>query len=144
MATYLKPTGATAPAYQPRAQEMACLWNSITMATGDLALNAVVQVGNLPKGAVVHDVVMHCTDMDSGTALVFDVGTTANADLFIDGTTIGQTGGTIRAGNVAGAALTIAAQTPLAAETPVIITAAVAAGTAVAGTVLIAVNYTVE
>ena len=146
MPTYLKPR-VNAAAYQPAAQEMAAASNIISMLTGDLALNVVTPTGIfLPRGAVVHDVIMHCTDMDSGTALVFDVGTAANPDAFIDGTTIGQTGGTIRAGNVAGASLTMAAADagPLTVETEVIITAATAAGTAVAGTIKIAVLYTVE
>lgn len=144
MPTYLKPVDATAPTYQGRGGDLSVAWNVISMATGDLALNAVTPAVRLPRGARVHDIEMSCTDMDSGTALVFDVGDAADPDRFIDGTTIGQAGGTIRAGNVAGASATLVAHTPYTTETVINILTQVAAGTAVAGTIHIAVFYTCE
>lgn len=146
MPTYLNSVAATAPTYEPLGKEVACAWNVITMATGDLALNASTPAVRLPRGARVLRVDMSCTDMDtSGSpALVFDVGDAADTDRFIDGTTVGQTGGSISSGNVAGSAATLASHTAYTTETVISILAQAAAATAAAGTIFIAVYYVCE
>ena len=42
----------------------------------------------------VHNVVIKTGDLDTGTALVLDVGDGSDTDYYIDGSTIGQAGGT--------------------------------------------------
>lgn len=145
MATYLLPVSATGSTWTTDGLNKGTVYNKITVATTDLALNAVMTFGYLPPNAMVTDVVMHTTDLDTGgsPALVFDVGTVANTDLLIDGTTIGQTGGTIRAGNVAGAAITTADWAITTAPTALQILTQVAAATAATGTISIAVDYIV-
>jgi len=62
-----------------------------------LAAGDFVRFFRLPKGAVVLETFLDSTDLDTdGTpAIVLDLGTdeTSSADIFIDGSTIGQAGG---------------------------------------------------
>ena len=44
-------------------------------------------------GETVHDVKVKSSDLDAGTALVFDIGDDGDVDRYIDGSTIGQAGG---------------------------------------------------
>ena len=150
MATYLYKVEATAdlaPAYVPplKGKQVCSLTQVITVATTDLDLNDTMDVGWLPKGAIVIDAVMHCTDMDTGAgALVLDLGPTTNPDAYIDG--LAATGAvTGRAGNVAGSAATMAseASVPLTADTKVIVTVATAPSAAATGTILVSVQYVV-
>jgi len=62
-----------------------------------------IRMCKIPAGHRVVDVKLFCDDLDTGTELVLDVGVedeiqdpsdTTNVDAFLDGTTIGQTGGT--------------------------------------------------
>jgi len=59
-----------------------------------LELNDVIQIVDVFSGETVHDVIIKTDDLDSGTALVLDVGDGSDADYYIDGSTVGQTGGT--------------------------------------------------
>lgn len=59
-----------------------------------LALNDVVQMVDVFAGETVHNVVIKTGDLDTGTALVLDVGDGSDTDYYIDGSTIGQAGGT--------------------------------------------------
>lgn len=65
--------------------------------TAALALNDVIQSPPLPKGAVVYDVMICTSDMDSATSVTLDVGYGTDPDYFIAASTIGQTGGVARA-----------------------------------------------
>lgn len=143
MATLTNPVSATTPLYAPPlgGKQVSCAWNTIAMATGDLALNAVTTAVRLPKGARVVDVVISGTDMDTGAgALVFAVGDAGSPARFIQGlaATEAFTG---RAGNNATSSATFAAHTAYTAGTDIIITATTAASTAAAGTISISVFY---
>ena len=59
-----------------------------------LALNDVIQIVDVFSGETVHDVIIKTDDLDTGTALVLDVGDGSDADYYIDGSTVGQAGGT--------------------------------------------------
>ena len=59
-----------------------------------LALNDVIQIVDVFSGETVHDVVIKTDDLDTGTALVLDVGDGSDTDYYIDGSTVGQAGGT--------------------------------------------------
>ena len=143
MPGYTKPVADTAPAYQPEGQELACAWNRMTLATGELTLNQVHPIVRLPRGAVVHDVVFKTTDMDSSTGLIFSVGVAGDTERYIRRVS-GQAAATFRAGNDATATGTMIAAAPLANETTVNVLVQAAATTAVAGTIDIAVYYTTE
>lgn len=63
------------PAVFPAGCELVTVNFEVPMATGDLALNTIGQVGILPAGCVPVDVRVYGTDMDSGAAAaVFQVG----------------------------------------------------------------------
>jgi hypothetical protein len=60
------------------------------------ALNAadIYQMVDVFAGETVHNIKIKSSDLDAGTALVLDVGDGSDADRYIDGSTIGQAGGT--------------------------------------------------
>ena len=47
----------------------------------------------IPEDALVLDVFLHADELDGGTALTIDVGHDGDTDVFLDGDTIAQTGG---------------------------------------------------
>ena len=143
MPGYTKSVAATAPAFQPEGQELACAWNRMTLTTGELTLNAVYPMVRLPRGAVVHDIVLKVTDMDTGAAGIASVGVAGDTERYIRRVSI-QAAGTHRSGNDATAAASMIAAVPLTAETTVDLLIQTAPGTAAAGTVDVAVYYTVE
>ena len=59
-----------------------------------LALNDVIQMVDVFAGETVHKIVIKTDDLDTGTALVLDVGDGSDTDYYIDGSTVGQAGGT--------------------------------------------------
>ncbi len=63
-------------------------------ATTAIALNDVIQMVDVFAGETVHNIVLKTGDLDTGTALVLDVGDGSDTDYYIDGSTIGQAGGT--------------------------------------------------
>ena len=63
-------------------------------ATTAIAVNDVIQMVDVFAGETVHNIVIKTGDLDTGTALVLDVGDGSDADCYIDGSTIGQAGGT--------------------------------------------------
>ena len=63
-------------------------------ATTAIALNDVIQMVDVFAGETVHNIVIKTGDLDTGTALVLDVGDGSDTDYYIDGSTIGQAGGT--------------------------------------------------
>lgn len=143
MPGYTKPVAATAPAYAPRGQELACAWNRMTLVAGELTLNAVYPMVRLPRGAVVHDVFLKVTDMDTATSGIASVGVVGDTERFVRRVSI-QAAGAFRAANDATAAASMIAAAPLANETTVDFLVQTAPGTAAAGTVDVAVYYTVE
>lgn len=64
--------------------------------TAALAANDVIQLVNIFKGETVLGVILESPDLDTGgsPAIILDVGHGGDADSIIDGSTIGQTGGT--------------------------------------------------
>lgn len=66
--------------------------------TAALVLNDVIQMVKVPAGAVVREVILNTTDLDSSTGIVLAVGDGGDVDRFIKDSAIGQTGGTVRLG----------------------------------------------
>ena len=97
--------------------------------------DSVFQMIPVYAGETVYDVILQCTDMDSATALVLDVGDGLVTDRYIDGATIGQTGGTHRFANAPGAAPSLA-EFPFryTADDSIDIDVSATAGTGLAGT----------
>jgi len=63
------------PVPTPAGAEVMATRFTLAMATGDLALNTIGQIGELPAGCVPVDVYVDGTDMDSGAAaMVLQVG----------------------------------------------------------------------
>ena len=62
-------------------------------ATTAIAVNDVIQMVDVFAGETVHNIKIKTTDLDTGTALVLDVGDGSDTDYYIDGSTIGQAGG---------------------------------------------------
>jgi hypothetical protein len=59
----------------PDGAELACMRFTLAMATADLALNTIGQIGILPAGCIPVQLLVDGTDMDSGVAAeVFQVG----------------------------------------------------------------------
>ena len=54
----------------------------------------VIQMLHVHDHETVYDVILQCDDLDSGAGLVLDVGDGDVSDRFIDGSTLGQGGGT--------------------------------------------------
>lgn len=68
-------TTGRANAITPAGAELASMRFTLAMATGDLALNAIGQIGVLPAGCIPVQILVDGTDMDSGVAaMVLDVG----------------------------------------------------------------------
>lgn len=106
-------------------------------------VNDVVQMCKVPKGARVLEVILTTTDLDTGTpALVLDVGDGDDTDRYIDGATIGGTGGTARLGS--GITTNTPAFTYTANDTiDVLVQVAPATGTAT-GTLTLVVGFTTD
>jgi len=143
MPTWMKDVSAAAPVYQSKGQELACAWNRVDLATGDLTLNNVIPLVRLPRGALVHDMVLKVPDMDSGATGVVSVGVAGDTERYIRRLSI-QTAGAARIANDATAAASCIAAAPFTGETTVNLLIQTAPGTPVAGTVEIAVQYTCE
>jgi hypothetical protein len=143
MPTYTKAVAATAPAYQGEGQELACAWNRVGLTAAELTLNAVYPLVRLPRGAIVHDVVIKVTDMDASTTGVASIGVAGDTERYIRRVSIQAAGG-FRAANDATSAASMIAAAPLTGETTVDFLVQTAPTTAAAGTVDIAVFYTCE
>jgi len=62
--------------------------------TAALNVNDVYQMVDVFAGETVHNVVVKSSDLDTGSGLVLDVGDGTTTDYYVDGSTIGQAGGT--------------------------------------------------
>jgi hypothetical protein len=129
-------TGANARQGAGTSGALNCLAATITT-TSALALNDVIQSPQLPVGAVVVDVLLQTTDLDTnGTPLIsLDVGYGGDVDYFIALSQIGRTAGVARAAAVTAAPLTLAANDTI----DILVSAAPATG--VAGTLNLVVYY---
>lgn len=144
MPTYAKPVAATAPAYQGSGQQTATAHNRAAFLAAELTLNAVYPMVRLPRGAIVHDVVITVSDMDSATAGLVGIGVAGDVARYIQGASIQAAGSFRMANNATSAATKIAAPYALPAETTIDLVVSTAPGGALAGTVDISVQYTVE
>lgn len=144
MPTYPKGTPADRPAFAVvPGSVMHTASERVGILTGDLTLNNVIPLVKLPRGAIVHDVILKVTDMDSGAAGIVSVGVPGDTERYIRRVSI-QTAGVFRAGNDATAAASCIAATALAADTVVGMLVQTAPGTAVQGTADICVVYSME
>lgn len=106
-----------------------------------LALNDVIQMVKVPKGATVLDVELITTDLDTGgsPAIALHVGYGGDADYFIASSTVGQAGG------VARASASTAKPLAFTAEDTIDVTVATGPATgATSGTVSLVVYYVVS
>lgn len=71
-----------------------------------LGLSDVIKMLPVNKGERVVDLQLFTEDLDSGTTIVLDVGDGVDPDRYVDGSTIGQTGGMVRMGQGVAAAAT--------------------------------------
>lgn len=73
---------------------------AVTVAAGKLTDGDLLKLCVIPANHVVTDLKLGCSDLDAGTALVFDAGlmvegATALETVFVSGSTLGQAGGTL-------------------------------------------------
>ncbi len=115
------------------ARNIFCHTASVAMTTAMID-NANDDVGlfYVPAGFVVTGIQVGTTDMDSGTALVIDIGDSADEDRLLAASTIGQTGAASNALARTGVLYKYTATTQIRAYI------ATAAGTPVAGTLNVA------
>ncbi|HVZ18167.1 MAG TPA: hypothetical protein VG897_13675 [Terriglobales bacterium] len=80
-----------------------------TLALAALALNDTINFMNLqgdpvfgPNGPTICDVILGCDDIDTGAAVVLDVGDANLSGRYISGSTVGQAGGIARMNVAAG------------------------------------------
>lgn len=102
--------------------------------------NANDDVGlfRVPKGAVIVSGTISATDMDSGTALLIDVGDSADEDRLFAASNVGQTGVLSTALARTGHLYKYTAETQIRAYIQT------AAGTPVAGTLSVSLSYFVD
>lgn len=110
--------------------------------TAALALNDVVQMVKVPAGAIVSNVVLSTDDLDTnGTpAIVLDVGDGGDTDRYIDGSTVGQAGGTTDSSSLAIGGL---GYTYTDEDTVDVLVQAAPATGASSGTIKLIVSYTI-
>jgi len=112
---------------------------SATFAAGALVVNDVIQMCDVFKGETVVGVVITTTDLDTGgsPAIVLDTGYGGATAALIDGSTIGQAGGTASSFAVGNATHGSAAVSPVvfAADDTIDILVQVAPQTTAAGTI---------
>lgn len=89
-------------------QSLKCIASTFAVTAGTaLALNDVIQSSLIQAGSVIVDVTVIVSDLDTGTAVVLDVGYGVDPDYFVVASTIGQTGGMVRASAVTARPLTL-------------------------------------
>jgi hypothetical protein len=112
---------------------------SVAMTTAMLDnANDEVELLWVPAGAVFDSAVLSATDMDSGTALLFDVGDDAAEPRIFSSSNIGQAGGITAAFDIAAHGYKWTAATKIKAYIKT------AAGTPVAGTLKFTMRYFVD
>lgn len=146
MATTYKSPNCTDATLVPARAGVGVEWAYATFeASVALVIDDIIQMVTLPIGATVIDIILSVDDLDSGSALVLDVGDGADDDRYILGTTIGRGGGTVRLGaGVTGAAAASAAQYEYTAEDTIDIHVDTAPAGGGVGTLRLAVAYTMQ
>lgn len=135
------------PAREPHSGVCSVKASFTVPTTGDgSAANDVIQMVKVPDGATVLEVIFTSEDLDTNATptIVFDVGDGGDADRYIDGTTIGQTGGVIRLGSGVAAATADALFHTYTADDTIDVTVTAAAATAAEGVITLTVLYTME
>lgn len=100
MATTYKSPSCTAATARPARAGIGPEWvYDVFEASVALVIDDIIQMVPVPLGATVLEVILSVDDLDSGAALVLDVGDGDDDDRYILGSTIGQTGGTVRLGS---------------------------------------------
>lgn len=109
--------------------------------TGALVQDDVIQMLKIPAGAVIQEVILSCTDLDtaSSPAIVLEVGDGDDPNRFIDASTIGQAGGLDRLGTHGGHGYQYAAADTIDVKVPT----APATG-ATTGTITLTAIYTMQ
>lgn len=103
-------------------------------------LNDTVEMFTLPAGAVIADMILNATDLDTGTpAIMLQVGDGTTADKYLTANSIAQAGGVVRCIDKAGV-IGVA----LAADTKIIVKVSTGPGTGAVGTIGLAVTYNME
>ena len=117
-------------------------------ATGDgTAANDIIQMVKVPKGAVILDLKVAITDVDTNATPthVFDVGDGDDVDRFIDGSTKGQGGGLAVLGDsVAAAVIDNALGYAYTADDTIDVKVVTASATKAAGVLVMSVIYAQE
>ena len=110
-----------------------------------LVIDDIIQMVKVPSGATVTELVLSVDDLDSGTAILLDVGDGDDDDRYILGSTIGQAGGTVRLGSgVVSTSGANALNYTYTAEDTIDIHVDTAPSGSGVGTVAIAVTYTMQ
>lgn len=139
---------STVPAREPHSGVVAVKATYTHPATGDgSAAGDIIQMVKVPKGAMILDLALSAEDLDTNGSptITLDVGDGGDVDRFIDGATIGQTGGIVRLGQGVAAAAVDGAHGYVYTEDDTIDVKVVdAAATKAAGTITLTVLYTLE
>lgn len=110
-----------------------------------LVTDDVIQMVKIPAGATIVDIILSVDDLDTGAALILDVGDGDNDDRYILGATIGQGGGTVRLGQgITGAAAADAANYTYTAEDTIDIHVDTGPSGGGTGTLTLVVIYTMQ
>lgn len=100
MATYLA-LGYTDPAYSSHMAGLAITREfKFTVGTA-LALNDLIKLARIPPGVFLDELFIDVPDLDTGTAIVLQVGDNDTANNLVATTTIGQAGGRLDIDDVA-------------------------------------------
>lgn len=116
-------------------------------ATGDgSAAGDFIEMVKIPKGATVLEVILASEDLDTnGTpTITLDVGDGDDVDRYIDGSTIGQTGGVARLGSGVAAAAVDGCRYTYTADDTIDVKIVDVAATKAAGNIQLTVLYTME
>lgn len=100
--TFTSTEAAAARATKDFKPGTACVQSTYTITAGTALVDEdIVEMVKVPKGARVTEVILTTTDLDSdlSPAIVVCVGDGVDEDRYIAGSTIGQTGGTVRMGS---------------------------------------------
>jgi len=120
--------------------DLTAVFATHAVGTGELETADVIQMVKIPKGATIQEVVLSSTDIDvdGSAAVALSVGDAGAATRFISSSAIGQAGGVARLDQFAGL------NYEYTADDTIDIEVTTAAATAAAGTINLAVIYTMN
>lgn len=124
--------------YKGSGYQVCVLDKTHEVATGELEIGDIIQVGTIPEGAILLDGYLASDDLDTnGTPLLtLEVGDAADDNGLLVANTVGQAGGVARFDG----AYLVTRETKTA-ETTIQVTVAAAAATAAAGTIRVVLFY---